>query len=105
MRIERKRGDTYDIIISVVDADSVAIALTTETFILSVDTTENPTATADTFTSTGAIADALTGKVTFPIVGTTVAGDYFFDIQMVDTLSKIRTIAKGEYRVIQDITK
>ena len=103
--IERKRGDTYDIIISVVDKDLAAIPLTTETFILSVNTAENPTAAADVYTVAGSIADAANGKVTFAVAGTTAAGTYFFDIQMTDTAGKIRTIDKGEYRVVQDITK
>lgn len=103
--IERKRGDTYDIIISVVDKNLDAIPLTSETFILSVSTDENPTASPDIYTAAGTIADAPNGKVSFPVAGTTAAGTYYFDIQMTDTASKIRTIDKGEYRLVQDITK
>ncbi|RLD02259.1 MAG: hypothetical protein DRI65_15035 [Chloroflexota bacterium] len=105
MKIERKRGDTYDIIISVVDGNGDYIVLTSETFQLSVSSEECPTAAPDIFTVAGTIADAATGKVTFAVDGTTVAGTYYYDIELTDTASKIRTIAKDTYLVVQDITK
>ncbi len=105
MIIKRKRGDTYDVLIGVVDKRKAVIPLTTEEFTLSVSSIEEPTAAADIFTSVGSIVDATNGKVGFPIPADTPAGYYFFDIEMVDTASKKRTISEGNYILTQDITK
>lgn len=105
MNIERKRGDTYDIIINVVDSNKAPISLTSETFQLSVSTRQNPTVAPDILSVAGSIVDAPNGKVSFAIDGTQSVGSYYYDIQMTDTASKIRTIAKDTFRVVQDITK
>lgn len=104
-KIERYRGDTAPIRITVRDEDGTIIPLTTETLTLSVATTENPTVAADVFTASGNITDGPNGKVSFPIPGTADAGNYFYDIQLTNTDSTIETIAKNDYIVIQDITK
>jgi len=105
MKVERQRGDTYDMIISVVDGNKEVIALTTESFQLSVSSKRNPTAVPDIFTIAGTIIDAPDGKVAFIIDGTTPTGTYYYDIQMTDVNGKIRTIGKDTYTVIEDITK
>lgn len=97
-KITRTEGDTYDIIINVVDAQRAAISLTTESFTINVASTED-SITADIFTASGTIIDAPNGKVTFPVAGTTPEGTYYYDIRMVDTGTKVRTIAKGSYEV------
>ena len=105
MIIKRKRGDTYDMVISVVDKSNKAIPLTTEAFTLSVSVEAEPVGSPDIMSVTGVISDALNGKVSFPIAGTEPVGEYYYDIEMVGTDSKTRTIDDGIYILKQDITK
>ena len=106
MKISRFRGDDYANKIAVVDSNGAAITLTTETFTMTVNSEEYPPDNStEIFTVAGTITDAANGKVSFADDGSTAVGIYFYDIQMVDTLSKKRTIAKDYYVVTQDVTK
>ena len=106
MKITRVRGDNYDNLIQVVDGTGAAISLTSETFTLTVNTEECPTDNSnEVFAVAGVITDAANGRVSFADDGTTDVGTYYYDIQMIDTLSRRRTIAKNYYIVTQDITK
>ena len=101
-KITRTEGDTYPIVITVVDAQRVAIPLTSESFTLNVASSET-SAVADIFTQAGTIIDADNGKVTFDISGSAPEGTYYYDIRMTDTATRIRTIAKGSYEVCPKI--
>ena len=106
MKISRFRGDDYDNKIQVVDSSGAAIPLTTETFTLTVNSEEYPTDTTNQiFTVAGTVTDAANGRVSFADDGTTDFGTYYYDIQMIDTLGKKRTIAKNYYVISQDLTK
>ena len=105
-KVERQRGDDHDHLFQVLDGDYAAIPLTTETFRLTINSEENPTDdTNQLYTVLGSIVEASTGKISFVLTGTLDIGNYFFDIQMTDTAGKKRTIAKGQWNIIQDITK
>ena len=106
MKISRVRGDDYDNLIQVVDGNGAAIPLTTETFVLTVNSEECPTDdTNQLYTVSGTITDAPNGRVSFADAGAVDVGIYHYDIQMVDALGKKRTIAKDYYIITQDLTK
>ena len=107
--ITRKRGDTYaDKFIIVSDEGGVVVDITGHTFLLTVDPSEAPTGSgANIFQLTGTITDATAGEVEFaPSVSQADnVGNYFYDLEMTDGSSKIRTIDEGRYTMRQDITK
>jgi hypothetical protein len=107
MDIERKRGDTYPIEITVL-SDGVALDITGASFLLTVDPAKEPTdATNNLCQLTGVITDAPTGAVSFTPTANQMdaVGKYFFDIQMTDASGAIRTIDAGKFVLKQDITK
>ena len=77
------------------------------TFTLTVNKKKNPTGTSDQlFTLTGT-KDVPNSKVEFKPATTDTdlaPGDYYYDIQMNDASTK-KTMAKGIFRIVQDITK
>lgn len=108
--ITRHRGDTYADEIAVTNSSTkTAVDITGYTFIMTVDPNKYPDdATNNIMQITGNITDAANGLVEFaPTVqqADIVPGIYWYDIQMTDTLGRIRTIDYGKYKVIQDITK
>ena len=106
--IERKRGDTYPVELTVTDSAGTAIDITSYTFLLTVDPEKAPTAdTNNLFQLTGVITDATGGVVTFtPTASNTDAvGTYYYDIQMTDSGGLISTLDSGKFKLVQDITK
>lgn len=51
------------------------------------------------------MTDGSDGMVYFPTDGNIPVGNHYFDIQALDSLGDKVTIAMGDYKVIQDITK
>lgn len=107
--VKRTRGDTYPLALTLKDKNGAAIDITGFTFVLTVDPSETPADdTANLFQIAGVITDGPGGAVSFtPTTGNAdqVPATYYYDIQMTDTGSQIRTIMKGQWEVIQDITK
>ncbi len=107
--IDRKRGDTAADNVTIQDSAGVAIDITGFSFILTVNSIENPPDnTTELYSIVGTILVAASGTVEFvPTVGDAdqVPAEYFYDIQMTDAASRIKTIEKGKYTYIQDITK
>jgi len=107
--ITRRRGDTYADLITVTDSTGAPINITGYTFQLTVDPEKAPaTAANNLFSITGTILDAIAGTVEFApsaLQADQTPGTYFYDIQMVDGLGRIRTIALDKWVVTQDITK
>lgn len=107
--ITRKRGDTYADEFSVLSGTTgLVIDITGFTFLLTVDTEKNPLdATNNLYQLMGVITDASNGLVEFvpSSSNTDLLGKYYFDIQMTDGAGRIRTIDKGFYKFVQDITK
>lgn len=104
----RSRGDTFpfDLVITL---NSVAVDITGNTFLLTVDPSPAPAdALNNEFQNTPAIQDAPAGiiRVTLLAVGEAdlTPSTYYYDLQMTSG-SAVRTIAKGEWVVEQDITK
>jgi hypothetical protein len=107
--INRRRGDTKSINMTLTDKDGVAIPITGYTgFLLSVNTEEDPLdATNEVFQLIGTITDGVNGKVSFPItVGDSDnVGEFFYDAQYIDTNSEKFTFIRGSYIMGQDRTK
>lgn len=106
----RSRGDTYAIEIQIQDSAGAAIDITGFTFLLTVDPSSEPTdALGNIYQLSGVIVGAPTnGTVSFAPDATealSAPGEYFHDIQQTDAGSLVRTIAKGGWEILQDITK
>lgn len=107
--ITRRRGDTYADLVTVTDSAGAPIDITGYSFTMTLDPEKSP-ATADNnlYQLTGTIIDAPAGKVEFAptaLQADQAPGDYYYDIQMIDGLGRVRTIALDKYKYTQDITK
>jgi hypothetical protein len=107
--LTRVRGDTFPIRFQIDDEAGVPIDITSYEFLLTVDPQPDP-ANADNnlFELTGTIDDGPAGEFSF--APSTLQADqtpntYYYDVQMKDTASAIRTIITGKWIVPQDITK
>ena len=107
--ITRARGDTFPFIFTLKDTAGTVIDITSATFLLTVDVLEDPPDDSNkVFQMTGSIVVAVDGTVKFTLTteqADQVPLEYFYDVQMTDAASAIRTIAKGSWTVTQDITK
>jgi len=107
--LTRVRGDTFPMVFTIKDSSGAAVNISGFSFKLTVDPEKNPTsADNNLFQLTGTITDGPGGEVSFS--PTALQADqppntYFYDIEMVDGASAIRTIAKGKFVVTQDIPK
>lgn len=105
----RTRGDDrpFSIVLKQL-SDGTVIDITGRTYILTVNSEDEPVDdTNQKFQLAGVVAVGTDGRVTFsPDVPARdlVVGEYFFDIQETAT-GTIKTIAKGQWDVLQDITK
>lgn len=102
------RGDSPVIPVRVTDDAGAALDITTGTFIMTVDSREEPDdASTNVFSVNGAVTDGPNGRVTFQPTTTDTdieIGEYTYDVQM--TLNgSVRTILRGSFVVEQDITK
>jgi hypothetical protein len=107
--LKRTRGDTY--------ADEVQVtSITTKspvnikdyTFVLTLDLSESPmTDVNNLYVLQGEIINAAAGLVEFAPTAeqTNRVGTFYYDIQMIDTKGRIRTIDYGVYTFAQDISK
>lgn len=106
--ITRYRGDTAPISGNAF-INGVALDISGCSFVLTVDPSKTPAdATANLFSTTGSIVDALTGELEFPLTdeqADQTPGTYYFDIQLVDGAGKKRTITLDKYIIKQDISK
>lgn len=105
----RRRGDTFPFTVSISVAGS-ALNITGFTgIVMTVDPSEEPAdAMNNLFVNTGVISDGPNGEVTFTLSvddADQTPGEYFFDMEYVDTGGFIRTFAKGAWVVEQDISK
>lgn len=122
-KICRYRGDTDAIVAILRDKETGEIMDLTgyANFTLTVTSVENPTDdTTTVFKLAGDTTDAnnlVNGKVVFNYttlqdaagtgiaIETIVAGNYFYDIQQTDAIGGVKTVAKGEFELLEDNTK
>jgi hypothetical protein len=109
LNICRAINDTFPFRFNIKYEDESAVDITGFAFSLTVDPSdEPPDGTGKLFTLTGTIIDGPNGIVEFglsAVEAEQTPDTYYFDIQMTDAASKIRTIAKGEWVFSPDITK
>jgi hypothetical protein len=112
----RFRGDTTPIKRRLTQSGSPSVVdITGFSFTLTVNTSKNPVVGSPTvgeqkFQIAATLTTPTNGQFEFQFTGSPnpaelEAGTYYYDIQMIDGSSNIRTIAKGKYTVKQDITK
>jgi len=110
--IEWYRGDSFSLEFTVQDEDDDAIDLTGSSLLFTVNSTKNPTDITDQEFEVAGVLDpdqvANKGKVSFSPTTThtdLTPGTYYYDIQLTNASSQIRTIVKNKFKIIQDITK
>ncbi len=103
------RGDTTPWTFTIQDSTGAAIDISGFSYLLTVDPNEEPTdAVNNLFQLTGTLTDPTNGVVEFELSAVEAdqtPAEYFFDLQQTDGASKVRTIAKGVFEFMQDITK
>ena len=107
--IVRKRGDTYaDEFILKNKGTGLPIDINGCTFLMTLDPEKAPTTSENNvYQIVGSVVDAAAGRVEFAPTAEQAdrVGNYFFDVQMVDTAGRKRTVDSGKYKYEQDITK
>ena len=108
--VEVTRRDSTPFSFTLQDENGNAIDITSYTsFTLTVDPSDEPEDTAENlFKITAAFPAPLTGVIVFsPTIlnHTQDPGDYFFDVEQIDGSSNVRTIIKGKYKILPDITQ
>jgi hypothetical protein len=108
VNITRARGDTYPLVFTI-KSNGVPLDISgVLTMLLTVDPKKAPVDDVNNlFTLAGDVIDGPAGVVSFPISESQAdhVGNYFYDVQMVDGASVIRTIQNGKFSFVQDITK
>lgn len=103
------RGDTVPWTFTIKDDAGTPVDITGFSFLLTVDPSDEPSGSGDNlFQLTGAIVDGPNGIVRFnmsALQADQTPDVYYFDLQMTDGTSAIRTVAKGQFEFHQDITK
>lgn len=109
IRLTRTRGDSYaDVFVVLSESTGLALNLAGSTFLLTLDPDNDPASSAgNLYQLVGNITDAPNGVVEFAPTAAqaNLVGDFWFDVQMLDSSGRRRTVVSGPYRYIQDITK
>lgn len=109
INICRVRGDTVPMVLTIQDENGVAVDITGASFLLTVNEEEEPTDdTLQLFQLVGVVTDGPAGQVTFSIGAVDAdqtPNTYYFDLQMTASGGEVQTLAKGQFRFEQDITK
>ncbi len=108
--VEVTRRDSTPFSFTLKDEDAIVIDITGYTsFTLTVDPSEEPASAATKlFTLTAAFPDPGSGVIIFsPTTANNdiAPGEKFFDVEQVDGSSNVRTIIKGKYTILPDITQ
>ena len=107
--IERFRGDTAADEWTIQDESGVVIDIAGFSFILTVNSVQNPPDNStELYNIAGILTDAANGVVEFPpsaLNADQKPAVYYYDVQMTDTGSRIKTIDSGTYTYKQDVTK
>jgi hypothetical protein len=108
--VEVTRRDSTPFSFTLQDEDGVAINITGYTsFTLTVDPSDEPSdALSNLFQLTAAFTSPASGTIVFsPSIAnhTQDPGDYFFDVEQIDGSANVRTIIKGKYTILADITQ
>lgn len=104
------RGDSYPITLTLTDANTkAAIDLTGCSLVMTWDTLQDPPDGSTKVAEIAGVLDAdpATGKVTFTptVTDTATVGVYYYDVQLTDADSNIRTVVKSTVTIKMDISK
>lgn len=109
VEIKYTRGDTIPMRFALIDENDAVINISGFDFLMTVDPAEDPVdSSGNLFQLTGLIIDGPNGVFEFAPNATESdqnPDEYFFDIQQVDGATKIKTLAKGGFEILPDITK
>lgn len=109
MTITRYRGDTFtDRFLVTNETTGDVVNLTGCTLYFTLNSESEPSDTSlQIYQLTGSVADPTSGVVEFGPNSTQVdrVGIFYYDIELIDANSKVRTLDKGTYVYKQDITK
>lgn len=108
MDLRRYRGDTYPDEFVITDNSGSVLDITGYTFLLTLNTEQNPTNTTNqVYQIVGVIVDAAAGVVSFApsVAQADNVGTFYYDIQITDDTAAIKTLQKGKYVYLQDVTK
>lgn len=101
--IEHTHGDTFTKSLAFTDSVGTAIDLTGSTITFSIK--KNKTDTSYSAQATASITAGTGGTATITIDPLSIAiGDYWYDLQWVDSDGDIKTPLKGQFLVTYDIT-
>jgi hypothetical protein len=107
--IERFRGDTVADQWTIKDSAGVVIDISGYTFVMTVNSLENPPDnTSELYSLTGIITDGPGGVVEFTpsaVQSDQKPAEYYYDVEMTTAGARIKTIDKGKYTYKQDISK
>ena len=106
--ITRKRGDDYSIFLNLTDGANAPLDITGASFKLSTSATRESVVEAYEFQITGSIVGSATdGKVEFSFDSDKAdsLGKFYYDIEMLDSAGKTRTVDDGVIVFTQDIGK
>ena len=107
--ITRKRGDNFPFQLTLKDSGGTAVDITGFTFRMVADPSNAPADdTNNLFDLAGVIVTAEDGIFQFEPTTSDMdvePGTYFYEVQMIDASSKVRSIVAGTFIVEQDIVK
>lgn len=106
--ITRYRGDTRRIRKTVRDGAGAVVDITDWAFVLTINSEADPEDAAEQVAQlVGTIYDAPNGVVDFlpAVADVEVAGTFYYDIQATDADGGFTTLDKGQFTLLQDITK
>ena len=106
------RGDDWDIIVNLTDADGNAIDISGYTFYFTLKLTTDSASNDGSALITEDVTshtDAANGQTTISVANTDTsqvsAGKYKYDIQYKSDVSKVKTVVRGDFEVLEDTTK
>jgi len=102
----RYRGDTYPEVFNIKEAGAV-VDITGYSFLLTINPASDPSDTSEQLAQiAGVLTEPTAGRVSFPFSSVDLApGNFFYDVQSVDTSANKKTHGVGSVVIIQDITK
>lgn len=109
MNISRKRGDTYaDEFVIKSAATQLPVDITGCSFLMTLDSQKSPLdSSTNIYQLVGVVLDGPGGRVNFAPTAEQAnrQGSYYYDVQMIDTAGRKRTVALAQYFYKQDISK
>lgn len=107
IEIERRRGDTWPLVF-VINSDRRPLNIAGWTnWRMAINPHRSPTDTSEQIAELAGelTTDGRDGRVSFPVPGSLPAGGHWYDVQGTDENGADITVAFGQIKIVQDITK